>query len=441
MAFWWRPLLLLVIFGLFASFVGGGLGREAGYIVLIILLLGYVWRQLWQEYRLARWLASGGEIEVPHDSSIWGDIFYLLDKRFKIHARDQRELSSNLEQFQHATEAVPDGMVILDAQGLIVWCNPATRKYLGLDLKRDQGQFIRYLLRQSQFLSFIDTADYSERLVCSSPINRQLTLSLQLVPFGEGRKLLMARDITELERVDRVRRDFVANVSHELRTPLTVVGGFVETLRDMPQIRDGGLENYFSLMQSHTSRMQRLLDDLLTLSRLESTDEPVVDENVQIPQLMNELVQEGLSLSGGRHGLRVETVDAAWLKGSVQELHSAFGNLVSNAVRYTPEGGDIVLRWQADPVRGGVFSVQDNGVGIAAEHIPRLTERFYRVDRSRSRDTGGTGLGLAIVKHILTRHDGHLEIRSTPGKGSTFQACFPVARLVAPQRPSIVSVA
>ena len=324
---------------------------------------------------------------------------------------------------------MPDGIVILNEQDQIAWCNPASRKLLGLDSQRDRGQFVRYLLRQSDFVDFLNARDYSRQLHINSPANRDIKLMLQLVPFGAEQKLLMARDITELERVDAMRRDFVANVSHELRTPLTVVGGFVETLNDMDKPADADLRHYFGIMLNHTRRMQRLLDDLLTLSRLESSVNAVADEQVHMPELMRELAREGESLSRGKHTVRLEIDSQDWLSGSLQELQSAFSNLVSNAVRYTQEGGELTLRWF---VRDGqpVFAVTDSGEGIASEHIPRLTERFYRVDRSRSRETGGTGLGLAIVKHILTRHGARLDIQSTPGKGSTFSAIFPAERLI-----------
>jgi len=302
---------------------------------------------------------------------------------------------------------------------------------MGLDCERDRGQFIRYLLRQAQFLDFLDAADYSRRLVCKSPVNRELILSLQLVPFGESQKLLVARDITDLERVDAMRRDFIANVSHELRTPLTVVGGFVETLADAPDLPAAESRHYFDLMLDHTRRMQHLLDDLLTLSRLESADHTLKDELVNVPELAQALKAEAESLSRGRHRVSLQCQSEACLKGSLQEIRSALGNLVSNAVRYTPEGGEITLAWR-ERSGEGVFSVIDTGEGIAAEHIPRLTERFYRVDRSRSRETGGTGLGLAIVKHVLTRHGARLEIQSVPGKGSTFSAVFPSQRLQFP---------
>lgn len=431
MGFWWRPLSVLAGVLLVALILWAGSGWVAALGFLAGVQAFVMLRRLWQEFRLARWLENPDEVEPPDATGTWGDIFYRLQKLQKRQRASRGQLTTALEQFEHAAMAVPDGMVILNRSEQIEWCNPASRKYMGLDCERDRGQFIRYLLRQAQFLDFLDAADYSRRLVCRSPVNRELTLSLQLVPFGESQKLLVARDITDLERVDAMRRDFIANVSHELRTPLTVVGGFVETLADAPDLPTAESRHYFDLMLDHTRRMQHLLDDLLTLSRLESADHTLKDELVNVPELAQALKAEAESLSRGRHRVGLQCRSEACLKGSLQEIRSALGNLVSNAVRYTPEGGEITLAWR-ERNGEGVFSVIDTGEGIAAEHIPRLTERFYRVDRSRSRETGGTGLGLAIVKHVLTRHGARLEIQSVPGKGSTFSAVFPAQRLQLP---------
>ncbi|MGO9443230.1 MAG: phosphate regulon sensor histidine kinase PhoR [Thiobacillaceae bacterium] len=434
MGFWWRPILVFAGFSLIALFTGVVWGGRVGWMSLATLLGLYLARQLWQESRLAAWLEQAviKPAPAPRDVGLWGDIFYRLDKLFTKQSRNQTELASALQQFQNAAGAVPDGIVILNGADQIEWCNTASRKFLGLDIKRDRGQYIRYLLRQLNFLEFLDAHDYSRRLTCRSPLNRDTLLNLQLVPFEGDKKLLVVRDVTELERVEAMRRDFVANVSHELRTPLTVVGGFVETLAEMDKPSDTDLKHYFSLMLSHSRRMQRLLDDLLTLSKLESTDQKPADEQTQVPSLIHELSREAEQLSNGRHRIEVQVESQAWIEGNLQEIHSAFFNLVSNAVRYTPEGGVITLRW-ANREAGAAFSVTDTGEGIASEHIPRLTERFYRVDRSRSRETGGTGLGLAIVKHILSRHEARLDIQSVLSKGSTFSAIFPNGRLILPQ--------
>ncbi|MHB1052169.1 MAG: phosphate regulon sensor histidine kinase PhoR [Thiobacillus sp.] len=433
MGFWWRPLGVLAGVMLVALI----LWADSGWVAALAFLAGIqafvMLRRLLQEYRLSRWLENPDEVDPPDATGTWGDIFYRLDKLQRRQRASRSELTNALEQFEHAAQAVPDGMVILNRSDQIEWCNPASRKYLGLDCERDRGQFIRYLLRQAHFLEFLDAVDYSKRLVCKSPINREVTVSLQLVPFGASQKLLVARDITDLERVDGMRRDFIANVSHELRTPLTVVGGFVETLADAPDLPATESKRYFDLMLDHTRRMQRLLDDLLTLSQLESDDHALKDDvPIHVQDLAEALKSDAESLSRGRHNIQLELDSQAGLKGNLQEVRSALGNLVSNAVRYTPDGGKITLAWREQGDEG-VFSVTDTGEGIAPEHIPRLTERFYRVDRSRSRETGGTGLGLAIVKHVLTRHGARLDIQSIPGKGSTFSVAFPAQRV---QRPS-----
>jgi two-component system, OmpR family, phosphate regulon sensor histidine kinase PhoR len=434
MGFWWRPLSLLAGVMLVALMLWAVSGLVAALAFLVGIQAFVMLRRLWQEFLLARWLENPDEVTPPKATGTWGDIFYRLEKLQRRQRASRSELTNALEQFEHAAQAVPDAMVILNGNEQIEWCNPASRKYLGLDSERDRGQFIRYLMRQAHFLEFFDAVDYSRRLVCKSPINREIILSLQLVPFGEGKKLLVGRDITDLERVDAMRRDFIANVSHELRTPLTVVGGFVETLADAPDLPATESRRYFDLMLDHTRRMQHLLDDLLTLSRLESEQHILKDEAVNVPELARALKAEAESLSRGRHRVSLRLDSSASLKGSLQEIRSALGNLVSNAVRYTPEGGEITLAWREHEGEG-IFSVTDTGEGIAAEHIPRLTERFYRIDRSRSRETGGTGLGLAIVKHVLTRHGARLEIQSTPGKGSTFSAIFPATRIQPSRTP------
>lgn len=438
MGFWWRPLGVLASVLLVALILWAGSGWIAALGFLAGIQAFVMLRRLLQEYRLSRWLENPDEVDPPNATGTWGDIFYRLEKLQRRQRANRSELSNALEQFEHAAQAVPDGMIILNSSDQIEWCNPASRKYLGLDCERDRGQFIRYLMRQAHFLAFLDEADYSKRLVCKSPLNREITLSVQLVPFGASQKLLVARDITDLERVDAMRRDFIANVSHELRTPLTVVGGFVETLADTTDLPPAESRRYFDLMLDHTRRMQHLLDDLLTLSRLESDDSSFKDETVHVPDLARSLKSEAESLSRNRHHVHLQIDSAMNIKGGMQEIRSALSNLVSNAVRYTPEGGDITLAWR-ERNGEGVFSVIDTGEGIAAEHIPRLTERFYRVDRSRSRETGGTGLGLAIVKHVLTRHNARLEIQSTPGKGSAFSVVFPAQRIQPPKETAQVA--
>ncbi|MDZ7657257.1 MAG: phosphate regulon sensor histidine kinase PhoR [Sulfurimicrobium sp.] len=380
------------------------------------------------------WLRAAPGTEVPEASGVWDDVFSVLYRSGRLRSTRQDELSVVLERFQRAAEAMPDGIIMVNEAGQIEWCNPAAEKQFDISNQRDHGQRLSYLVRQAQFTEYLIADNDGEPLVMKPARNTDLTLSIQLVPFGDRQKLLLSRDVTQLERVETMRRDFIANVSHELRTPLTVVGGFLEGFADAEQINMEQSRRHFQLMLDQTRRMQGLVDDLLTLSRLESNQERISEETVDVKTLIETLHKEAISLSAGRHRLNLEIHTGARLAGNERELRSAFGNLVSNAVRYTPEGGEIVLRWSLKDQEAR-FCVQDSGIGIEPQYISRLTERFYRVDRGRSRETGGTGLGLSIVKHILTRHQGHLEVESTPGKGSTFCACFPIGRVIVPDQP------
>jgi two-component system phosphate regulon sensor histidine kinase PhoR len=283
------------------------------------------------------------------------------------------------------------------------------------------------LVRQPPFLQYLGGGEFSEPVVLESQREPGLILSIQIVPFGVEEKLLMSRDITRLEAVARVRRDFIANVSHELKTPLTVLSGFLETLADM-RLDPRQQQRYIALMQEQAQNMQRLVDDLLALSALESEHSALQEGEFAIVPLLLQVSADAKALSGGRHEISLNIREQATVLGSRDELVSAFGNLVSNAVRYTPDGGRVALDWRVSG-DGGEFTVADTGIGIAAEHIPRLTERFYRVDRSRSRGTGGTGLGLAIVKHVLIRHQAELAIDSAPGQGSRFTVRLPLRRV------------
>jgi two-component system phosphate regulon sensor histidine kinase PhoR len=428
--FWWKPLLTLGAAALLATVLGLVFGPLAAASLFGLSLLVLYLVQLWNLRALDRWLRKPEEETLPDGIGLWEEVFANLYRLLKLQSRSQQQLVSALERLQNAARAIPDGVVVLNDQDQIDWCNPVAERHFDLDLARDRGRQITYLMRQPAFVAYLTAHSHSEPLVMKCPRNRDNTLSVQLVPFGNDQKLLISRDITQLERVETMRRDFIANVSHELRTPLTVVGGFLETMIDVGEMDEEQRRDYFRLMQDQTRRMQRLVEDLLTLSRLEGPQTTLVEEHVDMPRLMQLLHSEAVSLSGGRHRVTLEAVAPQGLMGSESELHSAFGNLISNAIRYTPEGGEIVLRWE---IRNGegVFSVRDTGEGIEHQHIPRLTERFYRVDRSRSRETGGTGLGLSIVKHVLTRHQGKLEIDSEPGKGSTFRAVLPARRLAA----------
>lgn len=404
-------------------------GTVPALLLMVVLLLLYLFHHLRNLNALDGWLQKPDVGTVPHGSGLWEEAFAVLYQLERQQSDSQHNLSNALERFQQAGEAMPDGVVMMNSSGQIEWCNPVAETQFGINLERDRGQWMTYLIRQAQFTDYLAAHNYREPLIFKPTRNRELALSIQLIPFGDEQKLLISHDITQLERVETMRRDFVANVSHELGTPLTVVGGFLETLVDMERLDETQTRHYLNLMYDQTNRMRNLVQDLLMLSRLESNHTAHQEEKVDVPRLLRDLLEDAQSLSAGRHRLRLNLASERWLLGNEDELRSAFGNLVSNAIRYTPDGGEIVLQWE-EWEGEGIFSVQDSGIGIEPQHISRLTERFYRVDRSRSRETGGTGLGLAIAKHALTRHQARLEIESTPGKGSTFSACFPARRLI-----------
>lgn len=392
-------------------------------------VLIYLCSHLYWLHQLHLWLKKPVLNQIPNGAGVWEDVFAALYQEHRRHSRNQNQLSSALGRFRHAASALPDGVVVLNADNEIEWCNPPAEKKLGLDLKQDEHQPIRYLVRHSHFVQYLQAQEYAEPIKLKSWRNAELTLEIQLIPFGTKQKLLICRDVTQLEKIEAMRRDFIANVSHELRTPLTVVGGFVETLLDMEGAVPESTRSYFNMMLEQTTRMRHLIDDLLTLSHIESNAQAPEDSLIEMTSLLNMIISDAKSLSHGKHIISADIDTQLNLIGAMGELQSALSNLISNAIRYTPQGGAINISWGRRN-NEAVFSVSDNGIGIEQNHIDRLTERFYRVDRSRSRETGGTGLGLSIVKHILTRHQAKLEISSELGVGSTFCEVFPAARVV-----------
>jgi two-component system, OmpR family, phosphate regulon sensor histidine kinase PhoR len=377
------------------------------------------------------WLERPARDTLPVGSGIWEEAFARLHQHLKKRDDEQQGLLRALGRFRAAGRALPDGVVILDAEDHIEWSNPTAERHFGIDARRDFGQIITNLVRQPDFVAYLERHDYLEPLALRSG-RSDATLSVRVIEFGAEQKLLMSRDVTIEQRLETMRRDFVANVSHELKTPITVLSGFVDTLADESiELSSAQRKRFLGLMDEQARRMRRLIEDLLTLSALESSAVPQDEQAIEIRPFIEKLGEEARVLSGGRHRINVVVERECRLTGSTEELKSAFANLVSNAVRYTPQGGTVQLGWRVEDGRG-VFSVHDNGIGIEARHIARLTERFYRVDSSRSRETGGTGLGLAIVKHVLTRHQATLEVRSELGRGSTFSAVFPPQRISNP---------
>ena len=403
------------------------------FAVLALLLAAILAIQFRQRQRLRQWLRNPEQADLPDGLGAWRDIFLSLHRWRKEEHRGQQALQSELERFRQATQALPDGVVLLDADGRIEWLNETACRQFSLDPRRDLGTLIEQLLRNGGFIEYLRNFRAGHQGVpLLLPMNGEpplpCVLSIMLLSFGESGTLLLSHDISDIARTDNMRRDFIANVSHELRTPLTVISGFLEQMIEPDGPKGDAARGFLVLMHEQALRMNRLVEDLLTLSRLENTTEPPRDEPVDVPSLLHALLAEAQALSAGRHQIVLVETAAAGLRGSSDELRSAFGNLISNAVRYTPTGGRIEVRWRVDTA-GGEFSVSDNGMGIPAEHIPRLTERFYRVDKGRSAATGGTGLGLAIVKHVLARHQGTLAIASEVGRGSTFSIRLPAERL------------
>jgi two-component system phosphate regulon sensor histidine kinase PhoR len=401
-------------------------------LVLGVLAAALALRLLYHALHLSSlraWLRRPELDSLPRGRGVWEEALAELHRFLRGRDAEHENLAQALARFRAAARALPDGVVILDREHRIEWSNPTAAHHFGIDARRDFGQPVVNLIRHPDFVAYLAGADFSEPLVLRAA-RVDTTLSLRVIEFGEDQKLLSSRDVTMEERIDTMRRDFVANVSHELKTPVTVLSGFVETLSDESfPITAAQRSRYLDMMAEQATRMQRLVEDLLTLSTLESSAAPVNEQPIEMRPLLERLADEARALSAGRHRIEYSVHDDGRLLGSRSELHSAFSNLVSNAVRYTPEQGSVVLAWRLTE-GGGVFSVTDSGIGIDARHIPRLTERFYRVDSGRSRETGGTGLGLAIVKHALTRHQAALDVVSEPGRGSTFSAVFPPGRVL-----------
>ena len=397
---------------------------------VLIVAIYFVMRQLWQLTQLMRWAQQPIGTETPSASGTWDEAYAHLRRRARLGAEQRDELGKLLDRFRQAAEVMPDGVVILDGHRNIEWINPSAEQSLNLNSSRDIGAPVTYLLREPEFLTYLGQSYPSGSLMMRSARNPGQTLQIQSAPFAAGRSLLLVRDVTQIQKLETMRRDFVANVSHELRTPLTVVAGFLETAADgLAELPSDEIHQFLDMAGDQARRMQRLIEDLLTLAALE-TDAPPQEETLEMAGLLAEIRDDAVALSGGRHVIELENTGPATLLGSYKELRSALGNLASNAVRYTPANGRIVLSWRND-LAGAAFAVADTGIGIDAQHLPRLTERFYRVDRGRSRETGGTGLGLAIVKHVLERHQARLDIKSEPGRGSTFTAVFPERRIQA----------
>lgn len=416
-------LLLLALAG--GTLIGWSYGRPlSGLLVVALLCLAWQTRQL---LAFERALRSGNFDRFRYGEGIWEQLFSRFRFERERGRRRKAAYRTLLKEIRNSTDAMPDGAVILDANNEIVTCNKAASYLAGLKRKKDRGQRIDNIVRDAGLAKLLQDADAEQFVEIASPLDDDEWLNCRVVPYGAEQKLLLIRDVTEAKRLNKMRRDFVANASHELRSPLTVIGGYLEALSDDEEL-PSQWRGPVSQMQNQSARMNQILTELLELSRLESAGAASREETVDIKALIDDVTAV---FSADAAGARIKVAEVAGFKmlGRRAEIESVLVNLLSNAIRHTPADGKISVRWQVD-LTGASLVVEDSGIGIADEHLPRLTERFFRVDRGRSRDDGGVGLGLAIVKHVVARHDGDLLISSEPGIGSQFSCKFPADRII-----------
>jgi two-component system phosphate regulon sensor histidine kinase PhoR len=424
MGVWQKEIIAGLLLFLAVAIIGGITGLFMP--LALALTLSILIRQLYQINRFEKWIRTGGRTKYPKTSGIWEEIYYHVYRIKKNEKKRKKKLGKMVDQFRQSTEALPDAAIVLGPNDEIEWANKAAREVFGLQ-QSDKGQRIPNLIRFPEFIRYLKSGNYQEAVILPSPVDNRITLAVRIITYGAGLRLLLAQDVTQLKKMERMRKDFVANVSHELRTPLTVLKGYLETLQDMDDGKSSLLTTSFQQMQGQTERMQHLVDDLLLLTRLETQQKKT--ECVNIPALLNQICKEAERLHSSipaRIELLMET--DVHIVGEEQELRSAFTNLLGNALKYSPEDTAVKVRWYrfGDSI---VLDVEDHGEGIAANDIPRVTERFYRSEVKRTKKVGGTGLGLAIVKHVLMRHDAKLSIASELGKGSRFSCYFPAKRI------------
>ncbi len=426
----WSRYLRVIIWGLTGTTLTG-LYFGAPVYGLTVGLVIYLWWTLVQARRLQQWLVNPSATdEAPQGLGLWGDIFDNLHKLHQNHLRTQDRLRAQVNRVQESTNAMRDGVIMTDARGTMEWWNGSAEYLLGFRRHMDRGQYIHNLIRTPAFKAYFDSRDYREPLEIHSPAKPHIRLQIQISLFGDEDRLIVAKDVTRLYQLEQMRRDFVANVSHEMRTPLTVISGYLETMADNADDLPAKWQRAITTMSLQSSRMEALITDLILLSKIETGEKTVSDTLTDVDALIRQICHDASALSGEKHHqFTIEINDQRLLKGDESQLRSAFSNLIFNAVKYTPPEGHITVTWNTDR-DGGHLSVRDTGIGIDPVHIPRLTERFYRADPSRHKDTGGTGLGLAIVKHVLLNHDGSLKIHSRIGDGSEFICHFPRERLV-----------
>ncbi len=424
MGVWQKELLSGLLLFLAVSIIGALTGLFMP--MALALALGMLVWQLFQINRFEKWIRAGGSSKYPKMRGIWEEIYFHVYRLKKNEKKRKKKLGKMVDQFRQSTEALPDAAIVLGANDEIEWANKAAREVFGLHAT-DKGQRIPNLIRFPEFIRYLRSGNFSEPVILPSPVDHNITLAIRIITYGAGLRLLLAQDVTEFKKMERMRKDFVANVSHELRTPLTVLKGYLETLQDMDDGESRLLTTSFQQMQGQTERMQLLVDDLLFLTHLETQQKKT--ECINVAALLSQICKEADAMNGSataRIELTLET--DACIVGEEQDLRSAFTNLLVNALKYSPDDSVVKVRWYSS-TDGIVLDVVDQGEGIAAADIPRVTERFYRSEVKRIKKVGGTGLGLAIVKHALMRHDGHLHIASELGKGSRFSCFFPLKRI------------
>jgi len=421
MGIWQKEIKTILLFFLMISVVGSFTGLF--WPLIFLLLIAIIARQVVQISRFEAWISRGDSKKYPSSVGIWEDLYYHVYRIKKNEKRRKKKLSLMIDQFRQSTEALPDAAVVLGINNEIDWSNKAARKVFGLQAS-DKGQRIPNLIRYPEFIRYLKANNYQSSVVIPSPVDSNITLEVRIVPYGAGLRLLLAQDITQLKKMERTRKDFVANVSHELRTPLTVLKGYLETLQDLDDGQSPLLTNSFLQMQGQTERMQHLVDDLLLLTRLETQQKKL--HCVDIPALLSQICKEGDDLESATRRIELTLESSAHIMGDEQELRSAFTNLLGNALKYSPEDTLVKLHWYQD-ANSVVLAITDMGEGISKTDIPRVTERFYRSEVKRAKKVNGTGLGLAIVKHVLMRHDAQLKIKSELGKGSCFSCHFPLS--------------
>jgi len=423
-----RLITMFLVSGI-AGVIGRSLlGDLAGWLIALSILGYSLLSSYINQARLDVFAKGAGISSLSGFGAAWSEIFFRLQRIISGLRKDIEQVERQHKRFIEAFQASPNGIVMLDDQDQIEWCNAIAEQFLEIQFKRDALQRIHYIVRKPEFVQYMMSRQFEEPVVLEKMGSAaSLILRLQVFPFSENRRLILIQDITDLSKAEAMRRDFVANVSHEMRTPLTVMMGFLETVQTL-ELPPEQKAQYLEMMMDQGRRMKNLVEDLLTLANLEANTQPAPMNSISMSYLMSLIKNDAYALSQGKHSLNFDLKTPCNLFGEEREVLSAFSNLVSNAIRYTPNVGSVSATWSVNAAGEGEFTVTDTGPGISSEHIPRLTERFYRVDRSRSRETGGTGLGLAIVKHVANRHQANLVIESTPGRGSKFILRFPPVR-------------